>query len=417
VTRPHHRLVSGTVGLEAAPGTPGLFRVEATVLTGKVLPQAGYTQGVVNDAEESRGLGVRLLAADPTQRVRLEAGFSRSRFVNPRDSTLEQGGVLVPVRPASKNARYFDLSVELLRGAKLGPTLPVALSANLRHERIDPLFRSISASSQADFQDDGIGITGSIGQISVQGTLGRSRDNLANLATILTTRSRTGGVNLALPSGFVLGSASALLPVLTYSLNRIHQFGEGVPVSSDFSATHVPDQMSTSHAVSAQWQGKVWRLGYQLGRSSQDNRQTGRENADFGNLTHAVGFGLTPVPALELGLDAGFERARNQEADQVGRTRRVGASGTWRFTRRSALSAAWSTTRNYDDPRTQELESSELRVEVSQRVDLLRLSTGRMNGQLFVRYARRTTETITPNGPSTPFRAWSVNSGVSLTVF
>jgi hypothetical protein len=417
VGRPHHRLVSGTVGLEAAPGRPGLLRVEATVLEGKVLPQAGYTQGVVNDAEESRGLGLRLQASDPTQRVRLEAGFSRSRFVNPRDSALEQGGILVPVRPETKNARYIDLNVELVRGLNLGASLPVGLSANLRHERIDPLFRSIAASSQADFQDNALGLTASLGQLNLQGTLARSRDNLAGLETILTTRTRTGGLNVALPSGFVLGSASVLLPVLTYSLNRVHQFGEGVPASSDFSATHVPDQMSTNHALAAQWQGRIWRLGYQLGRTTQDNRQTGRENADFGNLTHGVGIGLTPAAALELGLELGFERARNEEADQVGRTRRVGASGTWRFTGRSALAAAWSTTRNYDDPRTQEQKSSELRVELSQRVELLRLSSGRMNGQLFVRYARQTAETNAPGAVAVPFKAWSVNSGVSLTVF
>ena len=417
MARSDHRVVSGTLGFEVAPRRPGLVRVEASLLDGSLLPQGGYTQGVVNDAETSRGLGFRMSAADPSQRLRLEAGFSRSRFDNPSDSTLEQGATLVPVRATSRNARYLDASLEILRGLKLSAGLPVTLAASFRHQRVDPLFRSVAASSQADLQENALGLTGSLGQLALQATLGRSHDNLAALPTILTTRTRAGSLNVALPVGFVAGSASTWFPTLSYGLTRMHQFGSGIPINSDFSASHVPDQFSTNHTVGAQWQAGRWRAGYQLGRSSQDNRQTGRETADFGNLTHTIGFGLTPITSLDLALDLGFERADNKEVSQHNRTRRIGGTADWRFTSSSALAANYSITRAQDDPRTLEQRNSELRLELSQRVSLFRLSSSRIGGQLFLRYARQTGELISVSAPGQPMKNWSVNSGVSLTVF
>ena len=412
-----HRVVSGTIGVEASPSRPGLLRVETTLLDGSLLPQGGYTQGVVNDAERSSGLGFRLLAADPSQRVRVEAGFSRSRFDNPADSTLEQGTALVPVRATSRNARYLDASVELLRGVKLSAALPVGLAASFRHERVDPLFRSVAASAQADRQNNELGLTGSLGQLAIQATLGRSHDNLAGLPNLLTTRSRAGSLNVALPVAFVAGKASSFFPVLSYALTRMHQLGEGVPVNSDFSASHVPNQMSTNHSIGAQWQGSGWHAGYQLGRSLQDNRQTGRENADFGNLTHTIGLGVSPLRSLDLSVDLGFERADNEEFSQRNNTRRIGGSADWRFTSSSAVATSASVTRSHDSPRTQEQRNSELRIELSQRVNLFKISANRMTGQLFVRFAWQRAELISTGAPGTPMKSWSVNSGVSLTVF
>jgi hypothetical protein len=417
LARSAHRILSGTLGLEVAPQRPGLVRVEASVLDGSLLPQAGYTQGVVNDAETNRGLGFRVSAADPSQRIRLEAGFSRSRFDNPRDSTLEQGATLVPVRATSRNARYLDASVDVLRGVKLSAALPLTLAASFRHQRIDPLFRSVAASSQADLQENALGLTGTLGQLALQATLGRSHDNLGALPTILTTRTRAGSLNLALPLGFVAGSLSTWYPTLTYGLTRMHQFGTGIPVNSDFSASHVPDQFSTNHSLGAQWQARLWHAGYQLGRSSQDNRQTGRETADFGNLTQAIAFGVTPLASLDLGLDLGFERADNKEVSQHSRTRRIGGTADWRFTANSALAASLAITRSTDDPRTMEQRNSELRLELSQRVSLFRLSASQIAGQFFVRFARQTGEIITSAGASQPLKTWNLNSGVSLTVF
>ena len=55
VDRRQHRLGGASLGLEAFPARPGLLRLEATALTGSLLPISGFSQGVVNDAETSRG--------------------------------------------------------------------------------------------------------------------------------------------------------------------------------------------------------------------------------------------------------------------------------------------------------------------------------------------------------------------------
>jgi hypothetical protein len=417
LSRSAHRIVSGTLGVEVAPRRPGLVRVEASLLDGSLLPQAGYTQGVINDAETSRGVGFRVSAADPSQRLRMEAGFSRSRFVNPSDTALEQGAAVVAVRPASRNARYLDVGVDVLRDLKLSPELPVTLAASVRHERVDPLFRSVGASSQADLQQNSLGLTGTLGQLAVQATLGRSRDNLAGLPSILTTHTRATSVNLALPAGFLAGSASPWYPMLTYALTRMHQFGTGIPVNGDFSESHVPDQMSSNHAAGAAWQGRLWRFGYQLGKSFQDNRQAGRETADFGNLTHTVGFGVTPLTSLDLAFDLGFEEADNREVDQQNRVRRIGGAADWRFAGRSTLAASLAVTTARDDPRTMEQQHSELRLELSQRLNLIRFSTSRLAGQLFVRYARQTRRLVSPEAVVPSLTIWNLNSGITLTVF
>ena len=130
-----------------------------------------------------------------------------------------------------------------------------------------------------------------------------------------------------------------------------------------------------------------------------------------------IGLGVTPVSSLDLSLDLGFERAENKEVAQHNRTRRIGGTADWRFTSSSALAANYAITRAQDDPRTLEQRNSELRVELSQRVNLFRVSTSRMAGQLFVRYARQTGELIGVGAAALPVKSWSVNSGVSLTLF
>jgi hypothetical protein len=139
LSRPDHRIWSATLGVEMEPARPGGVHLDATVMDGSVLPIAGFNQGVVNDAEESRGVGVQLAASDARQRVRLAGGLSRSRFVNPADDLLGQGTALVPVRPSSRTARYLESTVQLLQSRPLGKHLVASLSGGFRHRHENPV--------------------------------------------------------------------------------------------------------------------------------------------------------------------------------------------------------------------------------------------------------------------------------------
>ncbi|HEX9654592.1 MAG TPA: hypothetical protein VGA99_12860, partial [bacterium] len=110
-----NRIYSGTLGLEVFKTRPGTTRLEASVMDGRLLPFSSFNQGNVVDAEESRGYGFRLQASHPSQRIRFEGGFARSKFTNPDDPFLSQGAELVPVQETSRNARYADLGIGVLQ--------------------------------------------------------------------------------------------------------------------------------------------------------------------------------------------------------------------------------------------------------------------------------------------------------------
>ena len=62
--RREHRVVGATVGLEMFPSRRGGLRLEASLMDGKLLPLTGFNEGRINDAEESRGGGLRVIASD-----------------------------------------------------------------------------------------------------------------------------------------------------------------------------------------------------------------------------------------------------------------------------------------------------------------------------------------------------------------
>ena len=110
-----HQLLSGTLGYELLPKRPGGLRVEAGLLDGWLLPVTGFTEGAINDAQRSQGVGFRLIASDPKQRYKFEGGFTRSKFLNPADPLLNQNANVREVPPITRNARYLDASAEILK--------------------------------------------------------------------------------------------------------------------------------------------------------------------------------------------------------------------------------------------------------------------------------------------------------------
>jgi hypothetical protein len=198
---------------------------------------------------------------------------------------------------------------------------------------------------------------------------------------------------------------------------RVHQFGDGVPPNSEFTPTHVPDQISLNHNIGVNWQAARWQAGYRLNLSDQDNRQLGRELADFANTTHNVTLGASPLASLSLLVDIGFETADNEEQSKQNRTRRYSASLDWRFTRTSALSASLMRTRLRDNPLTADQDVKDARVELSQRFPLLRLSQRSAPGQLFVRYNWQDSYVYNLLLPRTERSNWSVSTGITLGLF
>jgi len=407
---PDHRILASSLSLTPFPARPQIL-LQGTLVNGSILPRSGFTQGAVLDAEKSTGTGLRLTAADAAQRVQIDVGYSRSSFTNPTDEQLEQGIDVVRVKRVTRYARYVDASAHLLRGRKI--LAPTTLTLAVQHERVDPLYRNVASPVSADIMQTTVTAQGSMGPVALQASFGRMHDNLGDIVSILTTHTHNSAANVALPLPTIFIKAH-WLPTLTYGITRLRQFGDGVPPNSDFTETHVPDQVSINQTYGVEWQRTKWRLSYQRNSSDQDNRQIGRELADFLNTTNNVAVSWNALRALDLSADFGFDDAENKEQSQNNRTRRIGASVNWRPTSSTVVAGSFARTSQKDDPLTTEQTSTDLRAEVSQRFPLLRLTAGSSPGQLFVRFARQSGDLFNPFTPRNARHNWNVNTGLTI---
>lgn len=411
-----HRILLGTLGVEFMPARPGALRLEASLLQGSVLPLANYNQGLVRDAATSRGLGLRVVASQGSGRVRLEASLARSRFQSAPDPELESGLPIAAEAPTQADARYAHAEIDALSlGA--GGRLPFTLTLTAQHERLDPLYRSVGVQVQADLQQNLLGAGVRLGEGSLRFVHTRTEDNLDRVPSILTTLTRENAVEVSLPLSSLLSSeGQPALPLLTYSLAQVRQFGAGLPPDSDFAASQVPDQLSVSHTAGAQWQWESGSFGYSLTASRQDNRQPGRQAADFAQQTHQLSFGFVRQERLDASLELQLESSENQELHQTDRLRRIGLNLNPRLRGlglTAVVGASWS------DAAGAERTARNLDADL-QAWWRLGLRAGRKapSTTVFVRWATRQARVSNPVLRVDDDRAaWQLSAGLNLSVF
>ena len=178
---------------------PNGLRVEFTLMRATLLPIANKNQGVVNDAEKSSGFGFRVLGSDTGQRLRYEAGYSRSRFFNPADPLLSQGLTVKPVREVWRAARFLEVSYDILKDVATWNQKKLKLTGTFRHEELAPLYRSIGVSTQADRRQFQFELSGNLGEMTFAFGNLRDRDNLNELTSILKTLNRRSNVVVGIP--------------------------------------------------------------------------------------------------------------------------------------------------------------------------------------------------------------------------
>jgi len=423
-----HRVSSAALGLELVRRRPGAFHVELTGLGGSKLPQAGFTRGGVIDAEKSSGGGIEVSASTPSQRAHFAGGYSRSSFVNPpNDPQLTGGQPVVPIRREAHGARYAELGLGLLQNARLLGHLPTNATFGFRHERVDPLYRSVGVATQADRQLNSFDLTTTLGALSAQVSHSRTTDNLGHVPSVLTspTHIMSGSVSAPLATLLRVRAHQAYWPLLTYSVNRTHQFAATTPTNGDFRPSDLPDQVSLVHDASAQWLIGRWRASYRVNANVQDNRQPGRERSDFSGRSSLVSLGATLGSHVDVSLDGNLEERRNKELDQASTVRRLATIVNWRPDARTALGTTASLTRSEDTPRTTSTTNGEYRVELMRSITLRKPSGQRAGsaGQVVLRFARTQADVEQFTAPHVPVvpgatRAqWTLSSGVSLRVF
>ncbi|MBX3637798.1 MAG: hypothetical protein KF683_20695, partial [Rubrivivax sp.] len=180
---------------------------------------------------------------------------------------------------------------------------------------------------------------------------------LARIATLLRNRTGELGAALSLPLATWFagdgdaGAPSPWWPAASLIWQRVHQRAVNAPdpETSGIADTHRPDQLNRTLQAHLQWtlpQG--WAFGYALARSHQDNRQPGRERADFRNLSHQVS--LTAPLSETLRTTVGLTRSRNVsvETSLVAWTTGGTLGVDWQASERWALAANLSNNRNHD---------------------------------------------------------------------
>lgn len=389
-----HQLLSATFGWEFLPKRPGGFRFESGILDGWLQPINSFSQGSVNDAERSRGIAFRVLASDPAQRFKLDSGFTRSQFVNPADALLNQSANVSLLPAVMRNACYLDASAEILKDKLITETRKASLTLGFRTERVDPLFRSLGASTQADKFNEEFSASGVVSDINIQFTHTRFNDNLANIPSILKSLTRGNTLTIGVPLASLFSDPqkpSPLWPRVSYTLNRTYQFGAAIPVNGgfEFDRSAIPNQLSDNQAFTADWQIQKLRLGYRLNHTLQDNRQIGVEQADQSGLVNGFALGFAASGTLDLGLDINDENANNRGARTIDRTLRLAPTINWRMTKKMALASNFSTTVAADEARTRRNRSTEFDLQWTYQFGFERDRFRKMQGQFFIRYANR----------------------------
>lgn len=408
-----HRVVSGSVGVEALP-TPGALRVELTGMQGSILPRTGFNQGGIADAEQSHGLGLRLTAKAIDRRLSLDAGWASSTFDNPTDPSLDQGQTVVKVREESSAARYLDASFDAIRNLRLGASRSVRLTLGMRHERVDPLYRSLGAYARPDQSANSYDARADIAGLSVQGSWAEGRNNLDGIRSILTTRTERSTVNVGVPVARILATRSAWLPSLQLRRDRTHQFGETLPENGGFSDSHVPDQVSLNRTAKLEWRFSKVAFGLDWNRSEQDNRQVGRENADLNVTRRGVSVRVSPLRTLSMTVDLKHEAAENVQRDETNETLRWGGQLQWQPFDRSSLSARLSDTETEDLLMTRRRASRQLNLQWSSVLPRL----DRFQGQYFLRFSRNVNAASDfAFGRDDHSEVWWLDLGLNFTFF
>jgi hypothetical protein len=277
----------------------------------------------------------------------------------------------------------------------------------------------VGAHVQADAENNGLNVNSTVGPISLQAMTTGTRDNLDGIESILTTRTRNRSVNSAVAIGSLLGASGWYWPNLTLSWQRMRQYGEAVPINSDFTPTHVPDQVSTSESANLSWSQGLWNLSYSLSRSFQDNRQTGRENSDFRAATHTVGLGVTPARSISVNVDFSADRQHNLEANTTQRMKRVGVRTQLQITRNTAVSGTSSHSWGFQPYGDQHTRNTDYNVELSQGVTFYGRRDRGSQGRIFIRYASRRASLTSSEAFLAPPNndTWTLNAGASFRLY
>ncbi|HRH40917.1 MAG TPA: hypothetical protein PKY82_04680 [Pyrinomonadaceae bacterium] len=388
----NHQVQGATLGIEFIPKRQNAMRLEITGFNAYIQALSGVSEGRINDAERSRGFGLRFITSDNSERFKLEVGYALSRFQNPQDTQLDPNGNAIPIAPVTRSAHYVETSYQIFKDLKLTSTKNLNLTASFKHEYVEPLYKSLGAGAGADRTAQDYGLDASIGEITFGYGFNHSNDNLRNVPSILKSITRTNRFAMAIPLTALIGKSekpSPFLPRLGYNIDITHQFGAGIPVNGGFEIdpSTIPDLINTNQSFSSTWQFSKFNFEYRYNRSNADNRQTGRETADQIGWTNGWTIGLNPLTTLSFNVGINLENQNNLELIQINKTKALTFGVNWTPFKGATFASNFSNTIAGDKAKTNDNKNTNFDVQFAYNFTKEKSKFRKVGMQSFVRFA------------------------------
>lgn len=414
----NNRINGLSMGLNLMDGSEGQLRVELTYLDAKITAADNFNFGEVTDAQRSDGLGIIIRGNNASGRLRGDIAFARSTFENPVDPFLEQDFDLVESTQTTDNAQSIRIEYDLITPDYDQHENPWSLTASLTHSLTDPFYSSVGAFITPDIRDNGITFAGQAGPVNWQLQHNQTRDNLDDIQTILTTLTRNTVFSASFPLKTMWQSGSAFIPdSLSYDYQRNHQFGDNLPPTFD-PDSHIPDQLNKQNSLGLEWQIGSSSLSYTYAESDQDNRQIGRENADFKTQDHGVSLNTSLFESFNINLSLTRTNAEDIEQSLERMTTSTSIGVDWAVSDRFSVSGNISTTAEDDSQNLATNDSDSDQVQLSYRMDMPDGSGGKIPVQTFIRYSSNENKSVDNQfqfESNTENRA--INTGFSISFF
>ncbi|MCF6194414.1 MAG: hypothetical protein L3J46_08810, partial [Kangiellaceae bacterium] len=302
------------------------LRIEGTYLDAERLSQSDFGIGEVASSETNKGLGFHFIASGIDGQFSGDLTIGFSRYNNPDDLNLSLGDDLVALDVDTAVAHNLNLSFKLIQEweSPWGTNTNITINAN--HSKAEPLYQTLTAFVQANVKNKLLAAQYQLGNVSGNFGVQSSRDNLDNLVNLLTTKTNNTSFSSSLPTAQIFLSEgieeepSIWLPQLDYSFQETHQYALTSPNTNESGfndGSHLPDQLTTAHSLSASWQLHSYSFSLQTSHNNQDNRQVGREDSDFINLQHSASINWQQNDTTAWSFSLGKNRQADLENNKV----------------------------------------------------------------------------------------------------
>lgn len=340
-----HRMTMAGAGFEALE-RPGALRLETTLFNAVVKPQLTTGVFTLQDAEQSRGWGLRAKSQNAEGSLRADAAYARSIYTPKGDSSLS----ILPGPSTPGHAWYVDVGYDAIKNAPAFKNFPFSLGLQAKHEYASAAYKSLGSGQAANYAADTIGLNSSLGVITGQIQLSRRADNVDDQVAFLKNRARIFSIALSAPLPQLIDPVKppAWAPTLTYNYARNNSFADTAFIPFGQTLANLPNVKATTHGLGLNWVIDKLTLGYQLSKVFQDNEQLGQETQDVSDIGH--NFAASYQFSERLNVSAGLgQRKSVLKATGVERLNNTFQTAVnWQFGNRYTLSTNISAAKDRD---------------------------------------------------------------------